>query len=223
MVRYPRDYIFSNHFKETGEINLKLIIAWQHHSLTSSRSALWSWLLSGDSGSILFAASWNQKSQLQWLAVNSLISVPQAEREGGCFLGSQWLTPLWEGWEAEERIHSCEVGPSNLYLLLPRSFQASSGLEATALRGVVVTSGRKSLLAQPKALGNHLQRWHLDLPGSEGLQRPPKALLPWLPRAVASWESFVQGSRKACFLPLFQLAFLKNGLWLPSGRLWMVS
>lgn len=56
-VRYPRDYIFSNRFKETGEINLKLIIAWQHHSLTSSRSASWSWLLSGDSGSILFAAS----------------------------------------------------------------------------------------------------------------------------------------------------------------------
>lgn len=180
MVRYPRDYIFSNRFKETGEINLKLIIAWQHHSLTSPRSALWSGLLSGDSGPILSAASWNQESQPQWLAVNSLISVPQADGEGACFRGGQWLTLAWERWQAGVWFLGRRWGlvtsvfGKRAQMGIVRSGSHGSGW------GVTVNRGRRD----PSS--SHRDRGHLYLRSSEASRGP---CFPGCPEALSSWES----------------------------------
>ena len=227
--RKPRDYIFSNHFKETGEINLKLIIAWQHHSLTSSRSASWSWLLSGDSGSILFAASWNQKSQPQWLAVNSLSPCPRQRREGVGGLFSWWpvVNPFMGREERqEERIPGCqEESNTASHLYLCRSCPGNP---------------EHREVWTPLLCGEWW--WPVEERASWLSQRRPVA-----PMSTATWSHpaqkacrgpcfhgcqvlcqagrgvFVEGSRKACSLPLFQLFCFKNGLWLPSGRLWIVS
>lgn len=56
----------------------------------------------------------------------------------------------------------------------------------------------------------------------KGLQRP---LLPWLLGSFVRLGEpfFVEGSRPPAFCPSSSFLSLKNGLWLPSGRLWIVS
>lgn len=133
---------------------------------------------------------------------------------GGLFslLGSQGLTPSWEGWEVEGKISGFEVGPEICV------FTEAAWVILSSIRSAGGWCKKEPLWpSQRRPVATvRADTCTLHPIGPGGLHRP---LPPGLPRALSSWESpsLQEEAENGCFPPLFQLPCLKNGLWLPSG------
>ena len=125
----------------------------------------------------------------------------------------------------EERIPGCqEESNTTSHLYLCRSCPGNPEHHEVWTHcswGVMVTSGRKRPLTQPEALAAPMRADTWSCPAQKACGGPCFHGRPAL--CQAGRGVFVEGSRKVCSPPLFQLFCFKNGPWLPSGRLWIVS